>query len=276
MAKRVLKVAMCQLRPGAIAEQNVQKAVSGIADAAKQGCDLVVLPECFNSPYGTQYFEKYAEPIPDGPTMKGIRAAAVSNRIAVVAGSIPERRDGKLFNTSVVWSATGEMLTRFSKIHLFAINTPTLKMNEADILVAGDEPAMFELDGFKVGVMICFDTRYPELCLHYQALGVDLIVAPGAFNMITGPAHWLHTARARAIDAQCYFCACSVARDTTATYVAWGHSVIVDPWGDTVATLDAEEGLAAADISKERIAEIRARLPINAGRKLKDWSAAKL
>ena len=139
------------------------------------------------------------------------------------------------YNTSMVISPRGRLEHTHRKIHLFKINSDTVRMDESEVLSAGCEARVVSLapewPGVKMGVSICFDVRFPQLASAYAEQGSSLIVVPGAFNLVTGPAHWHLAARSRAVDTQQHVCMCSPARDVSAGYVAYGHSVVVSPWG---------------------------------------------
>ena len=146
----------------------------------------------------------------------------------MIGGTIPERslEDNKLYNTCTVWSPEGSLLATYRKIHLFDIDIPGgITFKESDVLSAGNSLAVFTIGGRKVGIGICYDMRFSELSRLYRNLGCDLLIYPGAFNMKTGPLHWELLARARATDNQVYVSTISPARDKSAGYVAWGHSV---------------------------------------------------
>eukprot|EP01004_Peranema_trichophorum_P007103 NODE_5897_length_952_cov_64.177322_g5265_i1.p1 GENE.NODE_5897_length_952_cov_64.177322_g5265_i1~~NODE_5897_length_952_cov_64.177322_g5265_i1.p1 ORF type:complete len:288 (-),score=33.79 NODE_5897_length_952_cov_64.177322_g5265_i1:25-888(-) len=259
-----IKFALCQLDSHPDKSVNVDNAVRHISTASARGADVVVLPECFNSPYGTHYFPSYAEPVPEGETCQSIRHAAESNGVVVVAGSIPERGDdGKLYNTCVVFSATGEVLAKYRKIHLFSIDTAGLKFSEADTLTAGNEIVTFTINSVKIGLGICFDIRYPEITALYQSLGTQILIFPGAFNMVTGPVHWTHSARARAVDGQQFIVMCSPARNNRASYIAYGHSLVVDPWGTVLGELGENQEILMCEIDTEKVDEVRKKLPIH-------------
>eukprot|EP01061_Rhynchopus_euleeides_P018141 TRINITY_DN29991_c0_g1_i1.p1 TRINITY_DN29991_c0_g1~~TRINITY_DN29991_c0_g1_i1.p1 ORF type:complete len:288 (+),score=67.67 TRINITY_DN29991_c0_g1_i1:45-866(+) len=262
-----LKVALCQLAVTANKAANVEKAVQKIGEAAKAGAGLVVLPECFNAPYGTQYFNEYAESVPNGETCQAMSQCAKDNSVFLVAGSIPERSsDDTLYNTSTVYAPTGELLGTYRKMHLFRINTEALKFDEGEVMSPGDDFTTVKLgQGITAGLGICFDCRYPQVALRYAAEGTNLLVYPGAFNMVTGPVHWKLTACARALDAQQYVVFCSPARDESASYVAYGHSLVVDPWGQVLAEGGEEESIVYADIDPAVVESTRNKLPILSG-----------
>ena len=273
----MIRVALCQVKVGMDKAANVQNALKHINTAATVGgANLVVLPECFQTPYGTKYFPEYAEEIPNGPTCEAMRAAAAEHKITLVAGSIAEKQNGKVFNTSCAWGPDGSLLGKYRKMHLFKLNTEKVKFDESETLTAGSCLQTFDCQGMTVGMGICFDLRFAEHSLSYNRLGCNVLVYPGAFNMVTGPPHWQLHARARAVDTQSYVLMCSPARDvdSEAGYVAYGHSIAVDPWGEVLVEADGGEGIFYADISSDRVADVKRQLPIESGRRHDLYSVA--
>lgn len=263
-----LQVTLCQISVGHDRCENLAKVQKFIAAAAARGSKLVVLPECFSCPYGTQYFKKFAEKIEAGnPTFDCISAIAKEKKLWVVAGSIPEiTTKGEYFNTSLTFNPTGVLQHVHRKIHLFRIRTEEVTMDESEVLSAGSEAKCVAMDdGTKFGVGICFDIRYPQLSWKYATEGSSFLVYPGAFNKVTGPLHWELCGRSRAVDSQQYVILCSPAQNSSADYVAWGHSMVVDPFGRIVDQLDETEGYLDAILDFGINAEAREKLPILSG-----------
>jgi len=257
------KLALIQLSVGSNKAENLARAVSKISEAVREGADVVSLPECFNSPYGTQYFKDYAEKIPAGPSCEALRAAAAENKVYLIGGSIPECSDGKYFNTCTVWCPQGNLLATHRKIHLFDIDIPgKMTFKESDALSPGNQLTTFSTPWCEVGLGICYDIRFAPLAQLYAKKQCKLVVYPGAFNMTTGPAHWELLARARALDNQIFVATPSPARDTSASYVAWGHSSIVGPLGDLLARAGPEEEIVMAEIDLESLETVRKQIPI--------------
>jgi len=257
------KLAAIQLAVGNDKLLNVQRAIAKIGEAVSNGANVVVLPECFNSPYGTQYFQPYSEKIP-GPTTDSLAEAVKRHQIYLIGGSLPETDEGKLYNTCPIYNRAGDLLAKFRKLHLFDIDVPgKIRFKESEALTAGATPIILDSEYCKIGIGICYDVRFGELARLYANLGCQLLVYPSAFNMTTGPAHWELLARSRALDQASYFCFCSPARDTSAGYVAYGHSMIVDPWGIVLAEADEKETIIYADIDTTRTDEVRGMIPIS-------------
>jgi len=272
---RNFKLALIQLSVGLNKSANLCRATEKIEEAAKNGAQIVSLPECFNSPYGTKYFPEYAESLTDGETTKALKAAAEKNKIYLLGGSFPEKEivDGKekLFNTSTVWSPEGELIGKFRKMHLFDIDIPNkVTFKESDALSPGDSFTVIETPYCKIGLGICYDIRFPDLAQIYaRKYGCELLVYPGAFTMITGKAHWELLAKGRALDNQVYVATVSPARDETADFVAWGHSTVVDPYASVIASAaGAEEEIVYADIDLDYLLAIRSQIPVTFQRRL--------
>ena len=138
---------------------------------------------------------------------------------------------------------------------------------ESDTFTPGDSLTLFDTPFGRIGVAICFDIRFAEWFRMMALEGARLILVPGAFNMTTGPAHWELSLRMRAVDNQCFVAGCAPARDTSASYVSYGNSLISDPWGTVCGRLDAEQGLLLQDVELGYADAIRSQIPILSGRR---------
>ena len=259
------RVALCQIRTSADKSTCYERAEALIKEAKANGANLVVLPEIWNSPYGTTYFPKYAEAIPGGPTVKKMEQCAQDNKIFLIGGSISERTiEEKLYNTCLVFDPEGTIIGKHRKVHLFDIDVPGgQKFKESETLSAGDNVTVFEIPGVcKVGVGICYDIRFAEYAALMAKEGAEVLVYPAAFNMTTGPPHWKLLAQCRAVDNQCYVCMCSCARDESSSYVAYGHSLVVDAWGTVKEELSEKEGILFHDVDLESVKSVRQSIPV--------------
>ncbi|XP_043985657.1 omega-amidase NIT2 [Gambusia affinis] len=261
------RLAVVQLQVSSVKADNLSKVRRLVKEAAGQGSKVVLLPECFNSPYGTSFFSKYAEKIP-GESTQMLSEVAKENKLHLVGGSIPEEDGGKLYNTCAVFGPEGELILKHRKIHLFDIDIPgKICFQESETLSPGNSLSTFDTPFCRVGVGICYDMRFAELAQLYNRKGCQLLVYPGAFNMTTGPAHWELLQRGRALDNQMYVATASPARDEAASYVAWGHSTVVNPWGEVIAKAGPEESIIYADIDLQYLADIRQQIPIGSQRR---------
>lgn len=261
------RLAVVQLQVTSVKADNLSRARRLVKEAAGQGVKVVLLPECFNSPYGTNFFSAYAERIP-GESTQVLSEIAKENEVYLVGGSIPEEDGGKLYNSCAVFDPEGQMILKHRKIHLFDISVPgKIHFQESETLSPGNTLSMFDTPFCKVGVGICYDIRFAELGQLYSRKGCQLLVYPGAFNMTTGPAHWELLQRARALDNQVYVATASPARDETSSYVAWGHSTVVNPWGEVISKAGPEEAVIYADIDLQYLSDIRQQIPITMQRR---------
>ncbi|KAF2638380.1 carbon-nitrogen hydrolase [Massarina eburnea CBS 473.64] len=276
LLKQSVKLALIQLSCTADKARNLSHARTKVLEATKQGAKIVVLPECFNSPYGTKYFPQYAEtllPSPptedQSPTFHALSKLAKEAGVYVVGGSIPElveakKGDKTYYNTNMTFAPSGELLATHRKVHLFDIDIPgKIKFRESDVLSPGNKITLVDLPEYgKIALAICYDIRFPELATIAARKGAFLLLYPGAFNLTTGKLHWELQARARAMDNQVFVGLCSPARDMEAEYNAWGHSLVVDPNAEVLGGLDEKEGILVSELVAGRIEEVRKGIPL--------------
>lgn len=266
--KNQFKLALCQMKVIDDKDSNIKNAVDMIKTAAENKSDLVILPEMFNCPYQNEKFKEYAEEKKSSKTLKAISKAAKDSNLYVIAGSIPESDGDNLYNTSFIFNGNGEIIGHNRKMHLFDIDIPEkISFKESDTLSAGNQITLIYTELCKIGVAICYDIRFPELSRIMALRGAKLIVIPGAFNMTTGPAHWETLIRTRAIDNQIYVAAVSPARNEELSYVAYGNSMVADPWGEVLVRASEKEEIIYACIKMSRIKEVREELPLLNGRR---------
>jgi nitrilase len=267
------KIASIQMVSSPDLQENLNTASRLIRAATQAGAQLVVLPEYFCI-MGLKDTDKVRirESVGSGPIQEQLASFAKDNQIYLVAGTIPlETKDpGKVLNTSLVFNPTGQQIGRYDKIHLFGFQTNTERYQESETIESGSAPEIFKISHnnqeWIFGLSICYDLRFPEL---YRAMGtVDCHIIPAAFTYTTGKAHWDILLRARAIENQCYVLASAQGGTHLNQRRTWGHTMLVDPWGDVLADLPEGEGFIAGVLSKEKLNEVRSQLPALAHRKL--------
>lgn len=263
-----MKVAAIQMPTVKDKIQNIRTAGTYIEKIKAENLDFVILPEMFCCPYQTENFLVYAEK-EGGPSWQAMSDYARKYHIYLIAGSMPEADDvGKVYNTSYIFDRDGKQIGKHRKAHLFDINVKNGQhFKESDTLTSGDHATVFDTEFGKMGVMICYDIRFPEFARTMVLDGARMIFVPAAFNMTTGPAHWELTFRARALDNQIYMLGCAPARDTQAGYISWGHSIVTDSWGKVMKQLDEKEGILIEEIDLDREDQIREQLPLLKHRK---------
>lgn len=268
MALRRFLLAAIQLKVVEDKCENLRKAACLIRIAKERGSKIVVLPECFNSPYGVQYFKEYSEEIPDGDTCRTLCAAARENEIYVVGGSHPEREGCRYYNTCTVFSPSGDMVAKYRKAHLYDIDIPDgVTFKESNILSPGSSLATFQTEFCKVGLGICYDLRFEEIARLYSKQNCDMVIYPGSFNLTTGPMHWDVLLRTRAIDNQIFVAGVAGAADKCAKHPSYGHSIVINPWGKTITKAEYEEAMLYADINLDEIKEVRQQIPVTSQRR---------
>lgn len=264
---RGTNVAVIQMKVSNEKEKNIKKAEEMIKKAIGNSkldikINLVILPEMFNCPYQAELFPQYAE-TEDGYTCEQLARIAEENNIYLLGGSISEKSDNNIYNTSYLFSNKGKKIGKHRKIHLFDIDIEGgQKFKESDTLTAGSKIAVIDTPFAKIGLIICYDIRFPELSRLLVEKGAEIILVPGAFNMTTGPAHWEILFRTRALDNQVFMIGAAPACNEDSSYLSYGNSIIVDPWGRVLNRLGAGEGLLIETLNMGLLTKIREELPL--------------
>lgn len=257
-----MKIAQIQMNVTPDKQENIRHAEELLRRAAAQGAEVAMLPEIWCCPYENESFRANCEGF-GGPAQQMLSALAKELGLWIVGGSVPELTCGKLYNTCYVFNDKGECVARHRKTHLFDIDVAGgMRFMESDTFSAGRDVTTFSTPWGEMGVCICFDMRFEELSRLMALRGARVIFVPAAFNMTTGPAHWELLFRQRAVDNQLYTVGTSPARDETASYVAWGHSLVCDPWGRVMHECDEKEAVVVTDLDLSQIDAIREQLPI--------------
>ena len=264
-----MRAAAVQLNSTEDKDRNLETADRLTRAAAADGAELVVLPEKFNVLGTHDHYRQGAEPIEGGRTIDWARATARELGIDLVAGSIPELREGrdKLSNTSVHVGPDGEIKGVYRKIHMFDVVVAGQEYRESESEEAGGDIVLSETVGHTpLGLTVCYDLRFPELYRILAVKGARIIALPAAFTKITGQAHWEILIRARAIENQAFVVAADQIGRSPGDHDSFGGSIIVDPWGEVLAKAPDEETFIAADLDLSRQEEIREQLPSLANR----------
>ena len=268
-----MKIAAVQMVSGPDWGANRDAAARLVAQAAAAGAGLVALPEYFCL-LGQRDTDKLAlaEAAHDGPIQRFLADLARQHGVWLVGGSLPIRTSNpqQALNRCCVFAPDGSEAAHYDKLHLFAYDNSREAYDEGRTLQPGNVPVALQAGPLRVGLSICYDLRFPEL---YRALmqpaPCDLLVVPAAFTHTTGRAHWELLLRARAVENQCYVLAAAQGGSHPNGRRTWGHSMVVDPWGEVLAVHDGDgEGVVTADVDSARIAQVRAHLPALQHRRL--------
>ncbi|MDO5059773.1 MAG: carbon-nitrogen hydrolase family protein [Neisseria sp.] len=233
-----------------------------VAEAAGQGADWVLLPEYWPLMGQTDRDKlAYAEPSGIGRLQQVLAETARECGVTLFGGSIPLQSGSpdKVLNSLPVYGKNGELLGRYDKMHLFGYSGLGERYDEADTIEAGREVPQMQADGWGVAQGICYDVRFPEFFRAQQPF--DVLLLPAAFTYTTGKAHWELLLRARAVENQCYVIASGQGGMHQNGRRTFGHSMIIDPWGEVLAQLPEGEGVITADLDKTRLNSVRSRLP---------------
>jgi nitrilase len=253
--------------------ENLETAARLIKAAKDSGSQIAVLPEYFCL-MGLKDTDKVnaREAAGSGPIQERLASIAQENNIYLVAGTIPleAKESNKVLNTSLVFDPQGVQIARYDKIHLFGFQTSTERYEESETISAGSQPGQFAIQlnavEWRFGLSICYDLRFPEL---YRTLGpVDCHIIPAAFTHTTGKDHWEILLRARAIENQCYVLASAQGGVHLNQRRTWGESMLIDPWGKILSNLPEGEGFIQGALSKDKLKEVRSKLPALKHRKL--------
>ncbi|MBY0413679.1 MAG: carbon-nitrogen hydrolase family protein [Bdellovibrionales bacterium] len=251
-----MKIAVLQLTSALDYKVNLEVIRSQLKEAKAQGAEVFFMPEVFYSMSDGQTPTPYL--VEEGNEhYKEIQKLSTDFGMAQIGGSAATLLNGKVVNRAYNFDKNGKDLGHYDKINLFACDLPNKKISEAKNYTAGSEYKMVEANSHKVGLGICFDMRFSEMGLHYRMNGAEIITYPAAFTVPTGKAHWHTLLRARAIENQCFVVAAAQWGTHNDKIQTYGHSLVVDPWGDII--LDLEDGvkMGVVDLDFSKIDLIR-------------------
>ena len=261
-----MKVAALQMVSGISVQGNLDSAHGLLAEAARGGAELAVLPEYFCL-MGQRDSDKLGvrEKLSEGAIQSFLANTAREFNLWIVGGTLPLAAgdEAHVRNTSLVFSPEGELIARYDKIHLFKFDNGRERYDESRVIEPGAQPVAFDLrdrsgQSWRVGMSVCYDLRFPEL---YRALNADVLLVPSAFTYVTGQAHWELLLRARAVENLAYVIAPAQGGTHENRRRTWGHSMVVDPWGVVLAERDEGPGVVLADLQADRLAQLRVQLP---------------
>ena len=275
-----MKVAAIQMVSAAQLAPNLVQARVLLEQAAAQGAELAVLPEHFYL-LGHRDRDKLAliEPFGAGPMQDFLSSAARELGLWIVGGTLPllpvdvRPGDDRASNSSLAFAPDGRCVARYDKLHLFRLDNGSEQFDESRTLVPGGEPVLFDLpsrDGhvWRIGMSVCYDLRFPELYRHYAAQGADLLLVPSAFTWHTGQAHWELLLRARAVENLAFVVAPAQGGLHENGRQTWGHTLMVDPWGEILARHEQGAAALVGELDPARIQLRRQQLPALGHRRL--------
>ena len=259
------RIALAQMTSTEDFQANLAEALRMVDEAAAAGVQLVAFPEVFLFLGGRQGKLENATQV-EGPVVARFREAAARHGMMILLGSIHERmpdREDKVYNTSILIDASGEVLATYRKLKLFDVELPNLTIRESDTIEPGDAlPPVVDTPIGKVGLTICFDLRFPDLYQHLRRKGAEVVFAPSNFTAPTGAVHWETLLRARALETQVYLAAPAQWGKHNPKFSSWGHTALVDPWGTICSLAPDRAGLTYGEIDLEYLRKVRRELPM--------------
>jgi len=261
-----MRAALLQSCTGIDPDASAKAISSAIADAAAQGADMLFTPEMSNlldrdRARAAEHLSSEAQ----DPVLGAARRAAAEAGIWVHLGSLAlrgERADGRLVNRGFVIDGNGDIRARYDKIHLFDVDLPTGESwRESAAYAPGERVVAVDTPWGRLGLAICYDLRFPDLFRALSDAGAAMLALPAAFTVPTGKAHWHVLLRARAIESSCWVIAAAQSgahEDGRATY---GHSLVIDPWGEIALDMGQANGLGYAEIDVAKTSDVRMRVP---------------
>lgn len=255
-----MRIALLQIKSSENYKDNFEKAKRLLREIRKT--DIVVLPESFLFPYGTEAMLRPTE------IFRMIEELAAEVPGILIAGTVPEQTVDGTYNTVYVFNDFGkELLGKYRKVHLYDVGLPGVNVKESDNYLPGEDLGIIETPFGKIGIAVCFDIRFPELFTRYAQEDVRLIIVPAAFSVKTGPVHWKVLNQARALDSQCFIAGCTQAYNTDLPFPVYGGSLVTDPYGKVIAEVDGDEQIIYCDFDLSYADIVRKKLPVLAARK---------
>jgi len=268
-----VRLAAIQMNSGDDVAANLEVARSLLERAAADGAQLAVLPENFAALGADKNLRiSIAEAQGTGSVQDALSELSARLKLWIVAGTISIRGENELkpFASCCVYDASGVCVARYDKIHLFDVNLPNRDENyrESANTTAGKSPVLVDTPWGRLGLAVCYDLRFPELFRHLCSEGMEILALPAAFTGSTGEAHWRTLVKARAIENLCYVVAAAQTGHHPGGRQTYGHSMIVDPWGEVMADAGEESGWIAANADAARLHDIRRQFPVLSHRRI--------
>ena len=269
-----LRAACVQFCAGPDKAENVARMEPLVERAAALGAGLVLLPEKWSAASDGEELRRQAEALDGGPALAAMSAWAHRHGVVLVGGSLAVEAGERVENLCPVFDAGGELVARYTKIHLFDVDVGGFSYRESAITAPGAEPVVVDAGGARIGLSVCYDLRFPELYAALALAGAELLTVPANFTLATGMAHWEVLLRARAIETGAYVLAAAQhGHPGGGRRPSYGHSMIVDPWGTVLAQAPDGDGVVVADLDGAAQRDLRARLPSLAHRRPDAYAA---
>lgn len=260
-----IKVALCQIQPDFDVDRSFERAREMISEAALNGAKLISLPEIFYYPYDLNKIKQISGK--EDLFLSALIEKAKNLEVYLCTGSMAVKRENRLYNMSHLIGPDGTILGNYCKCHLYDVDLEGKAIRESAVFSAGDNITVVKTQIGTIGMMICYDIRFPEMARLYAEAGAEILLVPSVFNSITGKAHWHVMMKARAIENQCFLIAVSQAKNPESSYSTYGHSLVATPWGDIICEANEGEEIVYCILDPEIMENSKNRLPLLAHRR---------
>tara|TARA_Y100001956_G_scaffold82574_1_gene104075 strand:+ start:320 stop:1138 length:819 start_codon:yes stop_codon:yes gene_type:complete len=258
------RVGLIQMTSGPDVMANLANIETQVAALAKAGASMVITPEnCVVFGNRADYHHN-AERLGDGIAQRHFASLAKQHKVWLVVGSMPIRRTHGVSTTTLVFDPSGECKAQYDKLHMFDVDVADghSRYRESETFTPGSQIVSLETPVAHLGLTICYDVRFPQLYSELAQRGANLIIVPAAFTAVTGEAHWEALLRARAIESQSWIVAVNQCGVHPCGRETWGHSMVISPWGEVVASLSNQPQNLVADIDLSQVDELRTAMPV--------------
>ena len=264
------RIGLVQMTSSSDVNENLTYIEQQTTQLAKQGAKWVVTPENAVVFGNKENYHNSAEELGDGPVQERISRLATEQQVWILIGSMPIRRTSVktqgVTTTSVLFNPQGQIVAHYDKLHMFDVDVADghKRYRESETFTPRNDIVVAETPFAKLGLSICYDVRFPNLYAELRRLGAQILLVPAAFTAVTGKAHWEVLLRARAIENQCWVIAVGQGGHHACGRETWGHSMVISPWGEIIASLEQDAASLIVDIELEQIETVRAAMPISA------------
>lgn len=260
------RVGIIQMTSGPQVADNLAYIAKHANRLATQGARWIVTPENAVVFGDRNDYHQHAEPMGNGPIQRELAQIARENGVWLLVGSMPIARAHGVTTTSILFNPQGEPAAHYDKLHMFDVDVADShqRYRESETFTPGDALTVVATPMGSLGLSICYDVRFPHLYSQLRRLGAQILVVPAAFTAVTGRAHWEVLLRARAIETQCWVVAVGQGGHHVCGRETWGHSMVISPWGDIVASLEQPAATLIADIDLHQVEQVRLTMPIMA------------
>lgn len=260
------RVGIIQMTSGPQVADNLAFIAKHANRLATQGARWIVTPENAVVFGNRNDYHQHAEPMGNGPIQRELAQIARENGVWLLVGSMPIARAHGVTTTSILFNPQGEPAAHYDKLHMFDVDVADShqRYRESETFTPGDALTVVSTPMGALGMSICYDVRFPHLYSQLRRLGAQILVVPAAFTAVTGRAHWEVLLRARAIETQCWVVAVGQGGHHVCGRETWGHSMVISPWGDIVASLEQPAATLIADIDLHQVEQVRLTMPIMA------------